>query len=176
MFTGSRFWTIALVLGLCLLATAGCKRKRSGNTFITGSDIFTTDEFPGESVQSGNVADDQRAMSVSGEDVSGGSVRVFANGDRGISIVTYRTTGGRLYAHYYNDGWWSPPVALSAVDCVLTTAALPEGCHRMIQLAKQRGGEDNITVVVAEVDGPEKALAIVDVLDDRRAIDLALAC
>lgn len=39
-------------------------------------------------------------------------------------------------------------------DCVLTTAALPEGCHRMIQLAKQRGGEDNITVVVAEVDGP----------------------
>jgi serine/threonine protein phosphatase PrpC len=46
-------------------------------------------------------------------------------------------------------------------DCILTTAALPEACHRMVQLAKARGGEDNITVVVAELDGeglPETTL------------------
>lgn len=38
-------------------------------------------------------------------------------------------------------------------DCVLTTATLNEACQRMIQLAKARGGEDNITVIVAEFDG-----------------------
>lgn len=46
-------------------------------------------------------------------------------------------------------------------DCILTTAALPEACYRMVQIAKARGGEDNITVIVAELDGeglPETVL------------------
>lgn len=38
-------------------------------------------------------------------------------------------------------------------DSVLTTPALPEACYRMIALAKERGGEDNITVIAAELDG-----------------------
>ena len=38
-------------------------------------------------------------------------------------------------------------------DSILTTPALPDACHRMVQMAKDRGGEDNITVVVAEFDG-----------------------
>lgn len=46
-------------------------------------------------------------------------------------------------------------------DSILTTPALPDACVRMVQLAKERGGEDNITVLVAEFDGeglPETTL------------------
>ncbi|MCE9582912.1 MAG: hypothetical protein K8T20_10490 [Planctomycetes bacterium] len=124
MLTGRRFVTIALVIGLCALAVTGCHRRSSkGSTTINKSDIFTTDEFPGAPVQAGNVADDQRAMSVSGSDVIPGSVRCVANGDRGTMIATYQVTGGRLYAHYYDGSGWTPPRALSALDCILTSAS-----------------------------------------------------
>jgi serine/threonine protein phosphatase PrpC len=38
-------------------------------------------------------------------------------------------------------------------DLVLTSPQLDVACARMIDLAKQRGGEDNVTVIVAGVDG-----------------------
>lgn len=38
-------------------------------------------------------------------------------------------------------------------DAILTTATLREACRRMVDLANQRGGEDNITVIAAELDG-----------------------
>ncbi|NUN48248.1 MAG: hypothetical protein HUU15_05395, partial [Candidatus Brocadiae bacterium] len=56
MLNGSRWWTVALVLGLSLLAVTGCRKKSSRRTTnISGADIFTTDTFPGAEVQDGNV-------------------------------------------------------------------------------------------------------------------------
>ncbi|NUN49929.1 MAG: hypothetical protein HUU15_13970, partial [Candidatus Brocadiae bacterium] len=67
MMTGRNWWTVALVLGLSLLAVTGCRKKGSRRTTnISGADIFTTDTFPGAEVQDGNVADDKRAFSPSG--------------------------------------------------------------------------------------------------------------
>lgn len=46
-------------------------------------------------------------------------------------------------------------------DCILTTPTLVEASNRMVAFAKERGGEDNITVIVAEFDGeglPETTL------------------
>lgn len=46
-------------------------------------------------------------------------------------------------------------------DAILTTATLSDACGRLVDLANARGGEDNITVVIAELDGdglPETAL------------------
>jgi serine/threonine protein phosphatase PrpC len=60
-----------------------------------------------------------------------------------------------------SDGLSGKMTADEMRDCILTTAALPEACHRMVHIAKARGGEDNITVVVAELDGdglPETTL------------------
>jgi len=114
MLTGKRFWTLALVLGLCVLATAGCRRKSSKGTTINTSGIFTTDTFPGAPVQDGNVSDDKRAMSNSGEDYNN-DILCTANGDRGTMMLTYTTDQG-LYAHYYDGSTWTPPVALRAAD------------------------------------------------------------
>lgn len=46
-------------------------------------------------------------------------------------------------------------------DAILTTATLAEACTRLVDLANARGGEDNITVVIAELEGeglPETGL------------------
>lgn len=123
MLTGKRFWTLAVVFGLCVLATAGCRRKSSKKTTINGSSIFTTDDFPGAPVQDGNVADDQRALSEAGINVDNtGDIRVFFNGDRDIAMVVYATGSGgsgggdNAMIHYY-DGVFRPGVQLtSAVD------------------------------------------------------------
>ncbi|MCE9583483.1 MAG: hypothetical protein K8T20_13440 [Planctomycetes bacterium] len=130
MLTGKRFMTLAVVLGLCVLATAGCRRKSSKGTTVNNqtTSIFTTDSFPGEPVQAGNVADDQRALSEAGLDVdSQGDIRVFFNGDRDIAMVVYTTgfegstgQGTGAMIHYY-DGVFRPGVPLtSAAD--LTSA------------------------------------------------------
>ena len=37
---------------------------------------------------------------------------------------------------------------------VLSSADLTVACHRLVALAKERGGVDNITVVLGGVDGP----------------------
>jgi hypothetical protein len=122
MLTGRRFWTLALIIGLCALATAGCKRKKSNHTtIISGSDIFTTDNFPGAGVQTNNVADDQRAMSTSGQNF-GGNLQVFWNGSRGQAIVSYRgnsgssSSGGGAVVHYFNGETFTPPVGLRCID------------------------------------------------------------
>ena len=52
-----------------------------------------------------------------------------------------------------SDGLSGKITAEEMRDCILTTATLAEACHRMVHLAKARGGEDNITVIVAEFDG-----------------------
>jgi len=121
MLTGHRLWTIAVVLALCTIVTAGCRRKSSkGNTTINnGSDIFTTDSFPGDSVQSGNVSDDKRAFSNADSDFNW-NLRVTTNGDRGTAMCTYEIDEGgvqnQIFAHYYNGSTWTPPVELSAFD------------------------------------------------------------
>lgn len=38
-------------------------------------------------------------------------------------------------------------------DLLLNTKSLDEGCRNLVELANMRGGEDNITLVVASVDG-----------------------
>lgn len=120
MLTGRRFMTFALVALLCVLVTAGCKRKSSkSTTVVNDDDIFATDTFPGSDVQSGNVSDDKRAMSNSGEDYSD-DITAVHNGDRGTAMITYTTDSG-LYAHYYNGSTWTPPVHLNAVDADATT-------------------------------------------------------
>jgi hypothetical protein len=119
--------TTALVVGLCVLATTGCRRRRSRTTINQGSSIFTTDDFPGTSVQDGNVSDDQRAFSPPGAEVS--DVRAYFNGDRDIAMVVYEFgtssdpffggEGLNLYVHYYQEGQFQPPVHLTkAVDLI----------------------------------------------------------
>ena len=123
MLTGRRFWTFAMVLALCVIVTAGCKRRRSkGSTTINqGSDIFTTDNFPGAPVQDGNVGDDKRGFSQSGLNWNN-DLRCTHNGDRGTVMVTYTADDeafsgdGGLFAHYYDGSVWTPPVALRAID------------------------------------------------------------
>jgi serine/threonine protein phosphatase PrpC len=39
------------------------------------------------------------------------------------------------------------------LNCVENTPSLEEACRLLIDLAKQRGGEDNITIVIARMDG-----------------------
>lgn len=109
------------MLACCLIAvllSAGCRRKRESHTTVVNEsqDIFTTDEFPGASVQDGNVADDQRAFSNSGENHAANSIRCTPNGSTGKMMVTYRTDS-TLYAHYYDGETWTPPVSLGALDC-----------------------------------------------------------
>jgi len=121
---GRRFLTLALIVGLCVLSAAGCSRRKGRRTTINqGDSIFTTDNFPGTSVQDGNVADDKRAMSPAGDEVV--DVEVFFNGDRDVAMVVYTYSdagaffggGSNLYVNYYESGQFHPPVHLSrAVD------------------------------------------------------------
>lgn len=52
-----------------------------------------------------------------------------------------------------SDGLSGKIAAEEMRDSVLTTPTLADACDRMVRLAKERGGEDNITVIVAEFDG-----------------------
>lgn len=128
MLTGRRFWTFAMVLALCVIVTAGCKRRRSkGSTTINqGSDIFTTDSFPGAPVQDGNVSDDKRAFSNADSDFNF-NLRVTMNGDRGTAMATYEIDEGgtqnQIFAHYFDGSTWTPPVQLSALDVDLSSAS-----------------------------------------------------
>lgn len=111
---------LAILLCLTMLATGCRRRRRGGNTTITkSSDIFTTDSFPGSPVQNGNVADDKRAMSNSGETFQDGFKMTF-NGDRNAAMVTYNA-GDAFYAHYYDGETWTPPVFLGAIDAQLNS-------------------------------------------------------
>jgi len=124
MLTGNRYWTLIVVLGLCILATAGCRRKRSDGSTVVGDPFFDTDDFPGGAVEDNNVADDQRALSESGMDIGNSTVRVFFNGSRDIAMVVYTTGfgfaggGDNAVVHYY-DGTFRPGVSITnAVDMV----------------------------------------------------------
>src|SRR5687768_5815623 len=111
-----RLRTVVAVLVIAC-AAPGCSRRRSNSTLVNdGSDIFTTDSFPGAPVQDHNVADDQRAMSNSGDTAFG--LRVFVNGSRGQVIAVYSDLDGHIYAHHYDGETWTPPVSLSALDYV----------------------------------------------------------
>lgn len=52
-----------------------------------------------------------------------------------------------------SDGLSSKLSAEEMRDCVLSTPTLEQACRRMVELANFRGGEDNITVVLGELDG-----------------------
>jgi serine/threonine protein phosphatase PrpC len=52
-----------------------------------------------------------------------------------------------------SDGLSNKATVEELRDLVLTSPQLDVACVRMIDLAKQRGGEDNVTVIVAGVDG-----------------------
>jgi protein phosphatase len=38
-------------------------------------------------------------------------------------------------------------------DCILMTSSLDQACSRMVSTAIERGGEDNVTVLLAELEG-----------------------
>lgn len=123
MLTGRRFWTFAMVFVLAIVTvTAGCRRRSGSRTTInnSGSDIFTTDAFPGDDVQQNNVADDKRALSPSGDDFSGG-LRCTMNGSRGTAMITYQMDDGAV-AQYYDGAQFTPPVALRSTDSQNTHA------------------------------------------------------
>jgi serine/threonine protein phosphatase PrpC len=52
-----------------------------------------------------------------------------------------------------SDGLSMKLTAEEMRDCVLRTPNVSEAARSMVELAKARGGEDNITVVLAELDG-----------------------
>jgi serine/threonine protein phosphatase PrpC len=52
-----------------------------------------------------------------------------------------------------SDGLSSKLSAEEMRDCILSTGTLAEACRRMVELANYRGGEDNITVLLGELDG-----------------------
>src|SRR5687768_8032154 len=125
MLTGRRFGTFAVVFVLAIVTvTAGCRRRSGSRTTINqgGADIFTTDEFPGDSVQNGNVADDERAMSVSGDDFSTDSLKCTMNGSRGSAMITYNTDDDGTWAQHYDGSTWTAPVSLRALDLPSTFA------------------------------------------------------
>ncbi|MCC6738322.1 MAG: hypothetical protein IT452_04705 [Planctomycetia bacterium] len=116
-------WVVAGCAALLavVLAAAGCRRVSRHATVAPGDDdIFTTDDFPGAPVQAGNVADDGRAMSPSGETYS--QLGCFFNGDRGTVMVLFFTEGplpadpNHLYATHFDGETWTPPVAMAAAD------------------------------------------------------------
>jgi serine/threonine protein phosphatase PrpC len=71
---------------------------------------------------------------------------------------------GRLELRQYDcfvlcsDGLSNKVTAEELRSIVLTSRRLDAACIRMIELAKQRGGEDNITVIVAGASGDLPAL------------------
>jgi hypothetical protein len=140
MLTGKRFWTLALVLGLCVLATAGCRRKKSDGTTINTSGIFTTDNFPGASVQDNNVSDDKRAFSTHTDDYNGGSLVCTHNGDRGTIMVTY-SVDDMIFAHYYDSSTWTTGVALRHFDSFTGTTDAGEIVHAFINTGNNGSSE-----------------------------------
>lgn len=131
MLTGKRFWTLAMVLGLCVLATAGCRRKKSNDSTINTSGVFTTDNFPGASVQDNNVSDDKRAFSTHTDDYNGGTLVCTHNGDRGTIMVTY-SVDDMIFAHYYDGSTWTTGVALRHFDSFTGTTDAGEIVHAFI--------------------------------------------
>ncbi|MEJ7728278.1 MAG: protein phosphatase 2C domain-containing protein [Polyangiaceae bacterium] len=51
-------------------------------------------------------------------------------------------------------------------DVILAAPSLDEACVRLIDMANQRGGEDNITVIVAGVSGDLPAMSGAETIDD----------
>lgn len=139
MLTGSRFWTLALVLGMCVIATAGCRRKSKRSTTVNTSGVFTTDNFPGASVQDNNVADDKRAFSTSTDDYSGGLVCTH-NGDRGTMMATYEVDD-QVFAHYYDGSAWTPGVVLRHWDTSIGTTDASEIVHAFVNTGNDDRGE-----------------------------------
>ncbi|MCC6742207.1 MAG: hypothetical protein IT452_24515, partial [Planctomycetia bacterium] len=126
---------LTLLVLLCGLGS-GCRGKRSRTTTVVqGGGVFTTDEFPGDPVQNGNVADDLRAMSPSG-DAYNGQLRVVHNGDRGDAIVVYRGATGFAYAHHFDGESWTPPVQLVAVDADLGSVQAGQACIAFLNTAE----------------------------------------
>ncbi|MCE9584986.1 MAG: hypothetical protein K8T20_21045 [Planctomycetes bacterium] len=169
-----RWTTIAVVLAVGLLATAGC-RKKSRSSHSSGSNdgqIFTTDDFPGAPVQDNNVADDGKAMSPpTGTTFIGGptnNVFVTMNGDRGTAIVVYVVqdflSGGSLganglYVHYYDGERFTPPVALRTTDSsdvqptIIPRVAFLNTSNHPVEAARERDGDAVIFWGAIDVDG-----------------------
>jgi serine/threonine protein phosphatase PrpC len=52
-----------------------------------------------------------------------------------------------------SDGLWSKVDADAIRGVILTSPRLDVACNRLVEIAKQRGGDDNITAIVAGVAG-----------------------
>jgi hypothetical protein len=156
---------VLAILVICVLATAGCRRRRSSNstTIVNGADIFTTDTFPGAPVQTHNVADDLRGWSPSGLDVAIGSLRVTPNGDRGTMMATYQANSNTgttvlFFGQYYDGSVWTPPVALYAPDMNSDTVIANRTLHAWINTddhdsedARARDGDCLILFLASDV-------------------------
>jgi hypothetical protein len=158
-----RIAVLALAGCLCALVVSGCKKSDddddgfSGDSSSGDAGTFGTEEYPGTTVASGNVASDGLAMSISGEDFAGG-LNFVHNGGRCQGIATYRVSSGQLYAHYWDGEEWTPPVALKAADAVAGTASTDVGVaflnaqENSDDDASQRDGDALIFWRVNDVD------------------------
>ena len=157
---------LVVLFAIAVLVATGCRRSRKSSTvFSSDDDIFTTGDFPGAPVQDGNVADDGRAMSPSGEDVK--NIRCTINGGRGTAMLTYKTDPAgssapvHIYAHYFDGTRWTPPVVLASADATPAAFALePPIVHAFIntadhasELARDRDGDAVIFWYADDADG-----------------------
>lgn len=167
MSSGSRILTAALVAALSVAALAGCRKRSSGDTIVNGSDIFTTDDFPGAPVQAGNLAQDQRAMSPDRESVL--FTNFTMNGDRGTGMLTWIAGSDglvppiHLYCSYYDGAEWTPPVHMAAPDALsgssgVRVAFLNTAGHAS-ETARERDGDAIILWTVPDTDDDGAATA-----------------
>ncbi len=80
------------VAGLGL--TTGCNDDTDDQLLIKE---LTTDNFPGGEVDDNNVADDERAFSINGQQFIDGSLKCTPNGSTGQVIVTFGTIAGDFF-------------------------------------------------------------------------------
>ncbi len=116
--------TIAVLL---MLAAVGCNDDGDDINIV---EEFTTDNFPGNQIQDTNVADDERAFSINGQDFLIGSLKCHPNGGTGAGIVTFGTQDGgefHLWASAYAAGRFTTPVELLGDDIDITDAPQFQG-------------------------------------------------
>ncbi|MCC6737954.1 MAG: hypothetical protein IT452_02825 [Planctomycetia bacterium] len=138
--TASRPLCALAVAAAAVIASSGCRKIVRKTIYVRDAGIFTTDDFPGASVQDGNVADDKRAMSPSNQSFQ--NMKITFNGDRGTALVTYLTFSvgvPTVYCHHFDGETWTPPVVLEADDVALGASPAPidvnRVCHAFINTA-----------------------------------------
>lgn len=160
----------AAVLTAGVLAI-GCSDDSGGDTIIGGSS-FATDAFPGSTIAASNVADDGKAFTNQGQNVSQ-KFQIYHNTNNNTAIAVYETqasvgSGFLLYAAYYNGTAWAAPVQirgrhLTATPQVFADETQPVGGFKVLWL----NTAGNSVAEVAARDGD--AIILFTQLDSTRA-------